>query len=272
MSNAAPPLVDFVITKEFRLFSEFCEAVRRYKYIGVCYGPPGVGKTLSARRVAQWSILERLLPFGPAEHFPEELDPRECHTLLYTPQVSHTPRKIYTEMTKLHQHLNYLIAGVLHVRGEEVFPNGLPANHINLLIVDEVDWLKAPALEQLRGIADKEQIGMVFIGMPGLQKRLSRYPQLYSRVGHVHQFNPLQTDEVKSLLAKQWNYWGLSLQAEDFTDTEAVATMIHLTGGNFRLLNRLCTEIERVLRVNKMHLVTKEVVETASQDLVYGEE
>jgi hypothetical protein len=44
---------------------------------------------------------------------------------------------------------------------------------------------------------------MVFIGMPGTEKRLSWYPQLYSRAGVVHAFRPLSAAEVRGLLQHQ---------------------------------------------------------------------
>jgi hypothetical protein len=47
-------------------------------------------------------------------------------------------------------------------------------------------------------------------------------------------------------------------------DPETVATIIRMTGGNFRLLNRLLTQMERILEINALQEITKAVVEAGS--------
>lgn len=56
----------------------------------------------------------------------------------------------------------------------------------------------------------------------------------------------------------------------DFTDAQAVAVIVRMTGGNFRLLHRLFVQIERILRINGMNAITEEVVEAARSALVIG--
>jgi hypothetical protein len=52
---------------------------------------------------------------------------------------------------------------------------------------------------------------------------------------------------------------------------DVIASLIRMTGGNFRLLTRLLTQIQRVLEVNDLPVVSKEVVDAARDSLVIGQ-
>jgi DNA transposition AAA+ family ATPase len=261
---------DFILTKAYRLFAEFCDACRRYRYIGICYGSPGVGKTLSARHYARWDMLEPIL-LHPATTDARPRELIECRSVLYTPPVVNTPRATEKVLGELMRRLHYIVNDVVHVHQIASPSTDFSEAKTDLIIVDEADRLKMIGLEHLRDMYDREQFGLIFIGMPGIEKRLARYPQLYSRVGFVHQFRPLSTEEIHFILEHKWKQIGVNLQPDDFTDEEAIATVIRITGGNFRLIHRLCTQIERILQINDLRMVTKEVVDAARETLVIGQ-
>jgi len=141
---------------------------------------------------------------------------------------------------------------------------------VELLIVDKAERLTTTALEWLRDLFDRRGIGLILIGMPGIDKRMARYPQLFSRVGFAHHYRPLQDQELTFVLTRRWRDLGLSLDDADFTDAQAVAAIVRMTGGNFRLLHRLFVQIERILRLNELTVITKDVVEAARSTLVIG--
>ena len=88
-SNCRSAVVE---TLEHCRFIEFCDACRRYRYIGLCYGPPGVGKTLSARTYSRWDKLRQSDRWtsGPTEN--PLLD-----AVFYTPGVVNAPGNIASD-------------------------------------------------------------------------------------------------------------------------------------------------------------------------------
>jgi DNA transposition AAA+ family ATPase len=311
MSNASS---DFVVTKEHRRFAEFCDACRRYRYMGLCYGSPGVGKTLSARHYANWDKVAayRLYTCATAEEFAEVVG---STTVFYTPPVVNSPGRIEQDIVHRRTRLQSLALEKLYreqavqqeaVRQKEATllrqyindpawmsnpppprpPPTAPTEFdiikcyaarrdetpdpTSLVIIDETDRLKTAGLEQVRDIFARGDLGVVLIGMPGLEKRLSHYPQLYSRVGFVHAFRPLSAQEVRQLLHQRWLPAGIELPEEGWADEEALAAIIRITGGNFRLLHRLLTQIARIVEINALQQVTSQAVETARVSLVIG--
>lgn len=261
----------FISTREHRRFTEFADAVRKHRYIGLCHGAAGVGKTLSARRYAHWDVAEPLLhTWGRREDSDLQVYAAlaRSRAVFYTPTVGGTLRELRQDLSGLlgrvdtcvEQHLHPTDTCVIHQR----------VNFAELIIIDEAERLSNPALEYVRDLFDRKGVGLILIGMPGIDKQMSRYPQLYSRVGFAHQYLPLQNEEMTFVLTRRWKQLGLGLDDADFTDAQAAAAIVRITGGNFRLLNRLFVQIERILRINGLKAITDDVVEAARSTLVIG--
>lgn len=149
-------------------------------------------------------------------------------------------------------------------------PDSRSSGLTELLIIDEADRLKTTGLEQVRDYSDRHTLGVILIGMPGINKRLARYPQLYSRVGFAHEYRPLTPEELTAVLNRRWHTDGLAGEDDEFTQAVAIATIARITGGNFRLVDRLLTQIQRILTINQLATVTPEVVEAARESLLIG--
>lgn len=271
MSDTDLPIAPFVETKEYRRFAEFCDACRRDRSIGLCYGPPGVGKTLSARHYARWDAFDAILAdyryWMALPPFPALVD---CRTVVYTPSMITTPKRLDDELHHLRRALQRILAAARHIPPDDPAAVLFDGRWTELVIVDEADRLKFATLEQLRDVYDRGTFGLVLIGMPGLEKRLSRYAQFSSRVGFLHPFRSLSADELRFLLTQKWQELGLPLDLTTFDDVEAMAAIIRSTGGNFRLVQRLFAQMTRVMAINGLDHLTKEVVDIARDTLVIG--
>ncbi|MFI6219961.1 AAA family ATPase [Nocardia salmonicida] len=259
----------FIATKEHRRFVEFADTVKRDRTIGICYGAAGIGKTLSASRYARWDKAGHLLTtWGPREESDKDLYAAlsRARTVYYTPTVAATLRELRGDLTQLYNRVNICIDQHVHTGAPE---RRMP-DYVELLVIDESERLSATAIELLRDQYDRGDHGLLFIGMPGIEKTFSRYPQLYSRVGFAHHYRPLTGEELTFVLTRHWHKLGLELDSDDFTDAQAVAAVARITGGNFRLLQRLFAQVHRVMKINELHTVTADVVETARSTLVIG--
>jgi hypothetical protein len=265
-----------------------------------------VGKTLSA---IHHSRIQKIVPLDRWNA--EASDAKPIETVLFTPEVVNTPSRIENDVraaralvcsvgkraTRAEQRATLDILRsrdeawrVEHREDRDYRPNHPPPlkptyydtlheyearlqaipDPTTLIVVDEADRLAMNSLEQLRSIFDQSGLGMVLIGMPGIEKRVARYPQFFSRIGFVHEFRALSDADIQVLLEQRWAPAGIHLPAPP-PAPEVIAAVIRLTRGNFRLLVRLLTQMQRVLAINGLETLSVDVVETARENLVIGQ-
>ena len=266
----------FLVTREHRRFAEFADTVRKHRHIGICWGPPGVGKTLSARHYAgadEWQQWERFLWTKSRDVDPIPARVIEARTAFYTPTVTASTREVEHALPAACQRISYALDYAEHNTVDPwEWTDSRASGRTELLIIDEADRFKAIGLEQVRDYYDRHHTGVVLIGMPGIEKRLARYPQLYSRIGFAHEYRPLTVDELTAVLTRRWHDDGLDTDSNEdgLTRDVAIAAVARITAGNFRLVDRLLAQITRIRDINHLDAITVEVVEAAREALLIG--
>jgi len=209
---------DFILTKEYKKFEEFCNSCKEYKYIGLCHGIPGIGKTLSALKYSNWDKLNNFYNTNLEKFFkePESIllpnDLLQCETIVITASSTNTPSRIENIILGSAHKLSFIKYFIKTKTYPEIsFTKQENFSEVKLIIIDEVDHLKYTSLEQVRNIYDQYGFGLVLIGMPGIQRRISRYPQLYSRVGFLHEFKTLSKDEMTFIIEHHLKHLGTKI-------------------------------------------------------------
>ena len=101
-----------------------------------------------------------------------------------------------------------------------------------------------------------------------LRERRGRGP-LCSRIGFAHEYRPLTPEELTAVLTRRFPTID-SATDDEIAHTTAMATIVRITGGNFRLVDRLVTQIERIQVLNQLNALTPEVVDAAREALLIG--
>jgi hypothetical protein len=86
----------------------------------------------------------------------------------------------------------------------------------------------------------------------------------------VHEFQRSRLRRWQILLEENWTVLSSGSLAEA-PAPDVVAAIIRVTGGNFHLITRLLTQMERVFRISQFKHLSPAVVETTRENLVIGQ-
>lgn len=263
------PLTAFFHTHPHKNFVELCDRCRRFRYVSICYGLPGVGKTLAARQYADWDAVEPLLTRTgtrlPA--YGEALP--SSRVALYTPRSTVTPKQMEDDVAMLFwslQHLEKIALQALDALTPVEAPLVEPAE---LLIVDHAHRLDASCMDVIQDIHDRYRIGVVLLGTEILlKKQLVRLHHLRVRVGDVRPFLVLSRKEVLELVPHMLLRQAIDFHAPSGLSLEQLTEELYdATGGNLSFLRHFLTQIVLLLQEKKSHVVTNALVQKAYANL-----
>jgi DNA transposition AAA+ family ATPase len=176
---------DYVETRSSELITSALSFAKANGDLVCIYGGPGVGKT---RSVEYFKTRERNVWVATMHSAVTTVVPvlEEIAEALGLPDQGGGARR-------LHQTIRRHVAGL---RG--------------LLIIDEAQHLRTPAIEAIRSLHDATNVGVALVGNESVFTRITggarqaHFAQIYSRIGMRVGLAKPKADDVRMLVAKRW--------------------------------------------------------------------
>jgi type II secretory pathway predicted ATPase ExeA len=267
------PKWSFVPTRHSTRMWEVIDTVRAEGSMGLVCGVPGVGKTVTAKRYGKWGEWEReyqgVLPKTWKSH--QDVKYVAVH-------AANTPMTFLRELCALVG--TDVRPGARRTELSRVWRD-LQSADLDALLIDEADRLGTEALEVARDLYDRTGVCVILMGMPGLEKKLERLSQLYSRIGFYYPYAPLTVGETAIFMAKAHDDWAgpgtgpkmrSRIPERKWTSNELAAIeVIHrATEGIPREICRMVEQIERLVVLNDANEMNPDIAREAGDLLFHG--
>jgi DNA transposition AAA+ family ATPase len=143
---------------------------------------------------------------------------------------------------------------------EAVVSEAIRRNDLDLVLVDEGDWLNVDSFELLRHIFDRTGCPIVIVGLPRILRVINRHEKFVSRIGLHMEFQPLTQDEVLTdvLPALTLPYWQYHIDND--ADRDMGIQLWQRARPSFRKLRVVLQYASQIARARQAERITPEIL------------
>jgi DNA transposition AAA+ family ATPase len=214
-----------------------------YATMGIVTGDAGLGKTIAIQTYLQ-DLKPRAYSGFPA-----------CVGLKVSPR-STAKALAKTLITTLNgEHGGYNVYDM-----EAVASEAIRRNDLDLVLVDEGDWLNVESFQQLRHIFDRTGSPIVIVGLTRILRVINRHEKFMSRIGLHMEFLPLTQEEVlttvlPTLTLPLWHY-----EVDNPDDREMGAQLWQRVCPSFRKLRVVLQYASQIAGARGAERITQEIL------------
>ena len=240
----APILTQSV--QRFHAFLQFIMQSREltgYATMGVVTGAAGVGKTMAVQT------------------FLQALHPRAYSGFPACVSIKVPPRATAKALAKLLIHtLNGESATHNIYDLEALVTDAIRRTDLDLVLVDEGDWLTVESFEMLRHVFDRTGCPIVLVGLPRLLRVITQHEKFVSRVGlHLEFLPPTQEEVLTTILpGLKLPYW--QYRPEDSADQQMGIQLWQRVGPSLRKLRVVLQYASQIAQARQAERITPEIL------------